>query len=54
MYNSALVAEGSELMWDSVLFLLHILKNAGQNGKNISIYLGGVTMFAKHASKKRI
>jgi hypothetical protein len=26
MHNSDLVADGSGLMWDSVLFLLHILK----------------------------
>jgi hypothetical protein len=53
MHNSALVAEESELMWDGVLFLLNILKNEVQNGKNISTYLEGVTLFAKYATQKK-
>jgi hypothetical protein len=52
MHNSALVAEESELIWDSVLFLLNILKNEVQNDKNISIYFEVVTLFAKYATKK--
>jgi hypothetical protein len=52
MHNSALVAEESELMWDIVLFLLNILKNEVKNCKNISIYLEGVTLFAKYATQK--
>ena len=53
MHNSALVAEESELLWDSILFLLDILKNEVQNDKNISIYVEDVTLFAKYAMQKK-
>ena len=54
MHNSALVAEESELIWDSVLFLLNILKNEVKTGKNIRIYLEVVTLFAKYATQKKL